>query len=90
MVLQDLRGIVAREPLVRDVGVFYGAGHMMDMERRLVEEMGYLPEATEWATAIRVDPRETGLAPEQLKIMRKMFRSMFEKAQVGGKTPEGK
>lgn len=33
------------------LGIFYGAGHMADMDKRLREEFRLLPTATEWITA---------------------------------------
>lgn len=35
----------------KKIGVFYGAGHMADMERRLKEQFGLLPGKQEWIVA---------------------------------------
>lgn len=35
----------------RDIAIFYGAGHMPDFERRLVEDFGMQRVATEWVEA---------------------------------------
>ncbi len=42
----------------RTIGVFYGAGHMPDMERRLLER-GFHLKGTEWLTAWSVEPDGT-------------------------------
>ncbi len=45
---------VLREQLIRGkkrIGIFYGAGHMSDMESRLVDEFGMRRKAVEWLTA---------------------------------------
>ena len=35
----------------KNVGIFYGAGHMPGIEKVLVAEMGFKPVATEWRVA---------------------------------------
>jgi hypothetical protein len=76
VVVKDLRSVLAKEPGLKSVAVFYGAGHMGGLEKGIVEGLGYRPAATTWTTAIRVDPAEAGLTPEQAKAMRESFRRM--------------
>ena len=38
------------------IGIFYGAGHMPDMERRLKEEFGLEPVESRWMTAWSMSP----------------------------------
>lgn len=38
------------------VAVFYGAGHLSDMERRLVQDFGLQKTHQQWLTAWRIDP----------------------------------
>lgn len=78
VVMEDLRAILAREPGTADVGVFYGAAHMKDLERRIAEEFGYRAEETTWTAAMRADPRDAGFTPEQARNMRKAMRKMLE------------
>lgn len=66
----------------RSIAVFYGAGHLFEMERSLVE-MGYTPTETEWLDAIGVSPKDTGMSAQQIAGMRGMMRSMIE-SQVQG------
>ena len=35
----------------KNIGIFYGAGHLADMDKRLVEEFGMKRQKTEWVTA---------------------------------------
>lgn len=35
----------------KNIGVFYGAGHLDDMDKRLLDEFGLKRESTEWLTA---------------------------------------
>lgn len=54
----------------RKIGIFYGAGHLKDMHRRLVEDHGfkYLPKKTQWRKAwdLHIDPpaKKDGKADE--------------------------
>ena len=52
---------------------------MDDLERRIVEEFGYRPGGTAWTPALRVDPKEAGMTPEQVENMAEMIRRMMEK-----------
>lgn len=38
----------------KKIGIFYGAGHFPDMEKRLVEDFGYKRTTEEWLTAWRL------------------------------------
>ena len=62
-VLKDLRELMAAEPGVRSIAIFYGAAHMVDFERRLTREMGYRPAGTVWVPAMRADPKDAGFTP---------------------------
>jgi hypothetical protein len=42
--------ILTKKP--RTLAIFYGAGHMEDMEKRVIKELGYKPADTRWFTAI--------------------------------------
>lgn len=43
----------------RRIAVFYGAGHMEDMERRIVNAFGFRKYAREWITAWEIPPEKT-------------------------------
>jgi hypothetical protein len=50
-VMKDLQTTIAtKKP--RTIAIFYGAGHMEDMEKRLITEMAYKPAEERWFTAI--------------------------------------
>ncbi|MDZ4754457.1 MAG: hypothetical protein SGJ11_08165 [Phycisphaerae bacterium] len=76
VVLADLEHIVANEPAVKDIAIFYGAGHMKAFEESLVAS-GYTPTESDWTAAMRADPKDAGLSPAQTKSMRSMLRSMM-------------
>ena len=50
-VISDVKSTIAtKKP--RTLSVFYGAGHMEDMQKRLITELGYKPTETRWIPAI--------------------------------------
>jgi hypothetical protein len=78
VVLADLHRVVETEPAVRTVGIIYGAGHLPDMQRRLVAELGYAPAEDRWNAAIELDPVAEGLPPAQARQMREMVRRTID------------
>ena len=55
------------------------ADRMADLEARIVEELEYQPDHDSWAPAIRADPRDAGMSPEEAARMRDMMRRMLER-----------
>ena len=53
-------GVLARELRQghRDLGLFYGVGHLPDMQARLVEELGFEPVSRRWIVAWRLTKDE--------------------------------
>ena len=64
--------LAARSP--RNIAVFYGAGHMADLEKRLRMELSYVPRKTVWMTAMSVNTRQAGLSETELDGMRKLIQ----------------
>lgn len=77
-VVMDLRKVIEHEPGVRSVAVFYGAGHLPDLEQRICDELGYRYESTTWLPAITVDIAESGLSPEQVRSFREMMNKTIQ------------
>ena len=62
-VMDRLRAILAKSSGYRHIVLFYGAGHMPGMERRL-RAMGYRPaEPVRWSDAMTSRPVAEGLSP---------------------------
>ncbi len=79
VVLRDLReAIRAKEPPA-SVAVFYGAGHMIDMETRLREKLGYRPAGETWVTAFAVNPGKAGLSVFETSLVRRLVRAQIAK-----------
>jgi hypothetical protein len=54
-VIKDLKTTITKKP--RTIAIFYGAGHMEDLEKRLITEMAYKPAEERWFVAI-VDKKQ--------------------------------
>lgn len=78
VVMQDLERIVRDELGVGSVAVFYGAGHLADMEERLADELGYAYAGERWLTAVSVDFEDSGVPKEQADWVRSMIRTSIE------------
>ncbi|MCE9604374.1 MAG: TraB/GumN family protein [Planctomycetia bacterium] len=56
----------------KKIGVFYGAGHLADMDERLIKEFGLKRESTEWLTAWQMsDPVKKPAKPAKPKPAKK-------------------
>jgi len=78
VVVDDLRAILASEEFDRGdtIGVVYGAGHLDDLEKRIVEQLDYKPVGGFWIGAIEVDLAEAGMTMTQVRMIRTMLRGM--------------
>lgn len=74
-----------RRQRMGSISVFYGAGHLPDLEKRLCAELGYRPGADDWRTAFDVNPRASGLGPADVAIARRMVREQLKALGVGKK-----
>lgn len=79
VVIDDLKRLIDTEPNIRTVGIIYGAGHLPSLEKRLVQEMGYRPVGDVWHAALSVDAEAAGVAPAQLRQMRRMVERMMDR-----------
>ncbi len=66
-------------PDVGSVGIFYGAGHMGDFDRKL-REMGFHPVSTKWTPAITVDLAKSKLDSREIKEIQRMMRQAINQA----------
>lgn len=76
VVFKDLAKVIETEPKIKTIAVFYGAGHLEDMERRLTSEMGYTFQSAQWIPAITLDLSSQPEAAAQAKSMRTLIRKM--------------
>lgn len=74
IVMDDLTALIAAEPDVKSVAIFYGAAHMTDFERRLAEQLDYHSTTAEWIPAMTLDLEESALSAIEIAQMRLMLR----------------
>jgi hypothetical protein len=85
-VVEDVRRWVREwNPRLRDrkaraagLAVFYGAGHMVDLERRLREELGYRAVAEDWRPAFEVNPGAAGLSEFEIRFARSLVQEQLK------------
>ena len=80
-VIEDIKTELGVVPRSGTISVFYGTGHMDDMERRVVRDLNYRPAGDIWFTAFSVDVRKTGLSPGELESMRNMIQWQLDQMQ---------
>lgn len=68
VVWADLQQRLAAAPPPR-IAIFYGAAHMADFARRLVES-GYTAGEVTWSTTLSADPRRAGIDEATMKSLR--------------------
>lgn len=55
LVHADLRWLMKQDQKPKQLYILYGAGHMFDLESRLLEKMGYTFKDTDWLTALSAE-----------------------------------
>ncbi|MFT3686158.1 MAG: hypothetical protein QM783_14760 [Phycisphaerales bacterium] len=92
VVLKDLRAVIDTESR-KDVAIFYGAGHLQDMEAKLRKDFGYVAvpggDGETWFPAITVNPKAAGLSAKEAQSMRDMMkRQLASQAEAEQKKAE--
>src|SRR5262249_24419015 len=67
--------------LVQSIAIFYGAGHMPDMEQRLKRDFHYRPVEEIWLTAISINPAQAGVTEAEEQMIRSLIRWQTEALQ---------
>ncbi len=80
-VIEDIKTEMGVVPRNGSIAVFYGTGHMDDMERRVVHDLNYRPVGDTWFTAFSVDVRKTGLSPGELQSLQNMIQWQLDQMQ---------
>ena len=80
------RGRASRRARMPSVAVFYGAGHLPDLERRLRDELGYSAGRDQWFTAFDVNPAREGLGKADVALARGMVREQLRALGMGSKS----
>ncbi len=77
-VLMDLRAELKRPAPPASISIFYGAGHMDDLERRVRREFGYRAESDLWLPAFTVDYAKAGLSIIEATFLRAMVQRQMQ------------
>ncbi len=80
IVIDDLKKELAAKDAPgapQSIAVWYGAGHMKDLEIRLVTQLGYKPVANFWLPAITTDLAKAGMTRAELNSTRAMLQRML-------------
>ncbi len=86
VVINDLKKLIesfdAAKPGSREnpktIAVFYGGGHMTDLECRLLSEFGYERSKETWSNAIRLDLNEAKITDEEVRSLGRMLKQQME------------
>lgn len=76
VVLDDLAELLEKEPDVESIAIFYGAGHLLEMEQQLAEQLGFERVEDQWFEAITIDLEKENLNP----FLVNQFRAMLSNA----------
>ena len=72
VVLDDLQKLSTLRPRPKSVAIFYGAGHMDNLEQRLVDDLGYRPAGEKWLRAFSVDLKQAELTSADVSMVHTM------------------
>jgi hypothetical protein len=77
-VMDDLKTALKEVGRKGSVSVFYGTGHMPEMETRLRKELHYQPVEDTWFAPITVNLTEAGISASELEFIRGIIRSQMK------------
>jgi len=82
VVIDDLKKVVRKRSSKASVAVFYGAGHMYDLEKKLQTELGYRPARDVWLTAFGVKLSRAGLSESDVDMVRTLVRWQMKQLEM--------
>jgi hypothetical protein len=85
--VEDLKEELKKVPASGSIAVFYGAGHMDDLEKRVTSELHYRPVEEKWLTAFSVDLQKGGISPAEAEMIRGLVKSEMEMMQTATNAP---
>jgi hypothetical protein len=79
--MADLKDEVKKMPRSASIAVFYGAGHMDDLEKRVTDDLHYRSSEEIWLPAFSVNLRQSGISPAEAQLMRNLIKSQLDQMQ---------
>jgi hypothetical protein len=80
-VLADLRAALRSMGRRDSVAIFFGAGHMPDLEQRLRRDLRYHPAGQLWLTAFSVDLARAGISPPERQFIHHLVQAELQQFQ---------
>jgi pheromone shutdown protein TraB len=77
VVIADLKEELPYARRADSIAIFYGAGHLADMEKRLRRELRYVPVEEFWLPVFSVNTEKAGLSDFELTLLRSVLRSQL-------------
>lgn len=71
-VMKDLQVELAKRSPAKSIAIFYGAAHMEDFERRLVQDLNYRVARELWLPAFSVDTQKSQVTAAELNFVQTM------------------
>ena len=81
-VLGDLKTELHKKPGPASVALFYGTGHMPDLEEGLWRQLKFVPAEQVWYTAVSVDLARSGIMPAERQFIHTLIKSELEQLQA--------
>ncbi len=81
-VLVDLKTELKKTPRPASIVLFYGTGHMPDLERGLRQQLKYRPTGELWFTALSVNLARTGISPAERQFIHNFIQRELEQLQA--------
>ena len=83
VVIDDLQSFLSRENPPTRIAVLYGAGHMPDLEQRMLDQLGYRPaEPMRWNTAMRLNLNRAGIPRMEHMMLRAEIMRQLDAARA--------
>ncbi len=80
-VLADLKAQLKQMGRRGSVSIFYGTGHMPDLELRLRKELHYRPAQELWLTAFSVNLSQAGISQSERQFIRAFVKRELDEMQ---------
>ena len=77
-VVDDLKAELREMSRDSSIAVFYGTGHMPDLEMRLRKQLKYKPAEQQWLTAFSVNLAQAGISQAELGFIRDFVKRELE------------
>lgn len=77
-VVKDLQDGMKTVPRKGSIAVFYGAAHMENLEKHLVNELHLRPAGEEWLDAFSLDLKKSGVTASEAETVRNLVKWQFD------------